>query len=82
MLMLHTNELNYISFILMRKLLILIVVFFSYFNTVLAEVSYQEILKDPENLELNLQYVAREQEANWQLQTSYCNARKIIRYLF
>ena len=48
MLMLHTNELNYISFILMRKLLILIVVFFSYFNTVLAEVSYQEILKDPE----------------------------------
>ena len=67
MLMLHTNELNYISFILMRKLLILIVVFFSYFNTVLAEVSYQEILKDPENLKLNLQYVAREQEANWQL---------------
>ena len=44
----------------MRKLLILIVVFFSYLNTVLAEVSYQEILKKPENLELNLKF-AREQ---------------------
>ena len=43
----------------MRKLLILIVVFFSYLNTVLAEVSYQEILKDPENLELNLQICKR-----------------------
>ena len=51
---------------IVKRLLSLIFILSFYLGNVFADISYQEILQDPENLELNLKF-AKEQEANWKL---------------
>ena len=46
---------------IVKKLLSLIFILYFYLGNVFADISYQEILQDPENLELNLKF-AKEQE--------------------
>ena len=46
---------------IVKRLLSLIFILSFYLGNVFADISYQEILQDPENLELNLKF-AKEQE--------------------